>query len=206
MKFSARLHLTLLLSLVILFIWSAIHPRDWFTWTLEVAPVVAAVVVLLVIYRHFRFTPMAYILIWLHAVVLLVGGHYTYAQVPLFDWLSEWLGLERNHYDRLGHFMQGFCPAILAREVLLRASVVRRGGWLFGAVICFCLALSAFYELIEWWVAAATGSAADSFLGTQGDPWDTQWDMCLALIGAVAAQATLGRLHDHSLASLSKTR
>ncbi len=166
---------------------------------LEVAPAVAAAVLLVATFRRFEFTTLAYICIWLHAMILLVGGHYTYAEVPLFNWLRDAMEGSRNHYDRVGHFAQGFFPAIIAREVLVRCSPLRPGRWLAFLVTCVCLAISAAYELFEWWTALATGEAADAFLGTQGDVWDTQWDMALALAGAVMALATLSRLHDRQL-------
>jgi len=190
---------SLLLVLLLVFCWSAIKPHDYFTWLLEVLPAVAAVALLWATRSGFEFTSLAYILIAAHAVILMVGGHYTYAEVPLFDWLRDALGLERNHYDRLGHFAQGFVPAIIAREILLRKSPLKRGKWLFAVVVSFCLSISAFYELIEWWVALATGSAADAFLGTQGDAWDTQWDMFMALLGAVSALLIFQKLHDRQL-------
>lgn len=182
------------------FIWSAIAPKDRFTWLLEVAPALIGLVLLVVTRRRFPLTPLLYGLILAHAVVLMVGGHYTYAEVPLFDGL---LGSERNNYDKLGHFMQGFVPAVLAREILLRLQVVNGRGWLALMVVSICLAFSACYELIEWWVAAATGEGAESFLGTQGYEWDTQSDMALALLGAVSALLTLGRLHDRQLRQLT---
>ena len=182
------------------FIWSAIAPKDRFTWLLEVAPALIGLVLLVVTRRRFPLTPLLYGLILAHAVVLMVGGHYTYAEVPLFDGLC---GSERNNYDKLGHFMQGFVPAVLAREILLRLQVVNGRGWLALMVVSICLAFSACYELIEWWVAAATGEGAESFLGTQGYEWDTQSDMALALLGAVSALLTLGRLHDRQLRQLT---
>ncbi len=182
------------------FIWSAIAPKDRFTWLLEVAPALIGLVLLVVTRRRFPLTPLLYGLILAHAVVLMVGGHYTYAEVPLFDGL---FGSERNNYDKLGHFMQGFVPAVLAREILLRLQVVNGRGWLALMVVSICLAFSACYELIEWWVAAATGEGAESFLGTQGYEWDTQSDMALALLGAVSALLTLGRLHDRQLRQLT---
>jgi len=194
-----RLHVFLLLCFIAVFVWSGIHPHDYFTWLLETFPAMAGAALLISIYSRFRFTTLAYTLICLHAFILCIGGHYTYAQVPLFDWIRDSFELSRNHYDRLGHFMQGFAPAIIAREVLLRKSPLRPGGWTFFMVTCFCLALSAFYELIEWWVAILTGSSSEAFLGTQGDIWDTQWDMCLALIGAIGAQILLSRIHDKML-------
>jgi len=184
---------------------SGIRPHDRFTWVLEVAPILIAVPVLVATYRCFRLTPLAYRLIFLHALVLMIGGHYTYAEVPIGNWLRDGLGLARNHYDRLGHFMQGFVPAIVVRELLLRTSPLRRGRWLFALVTASCLAVSAFYELVEWWTAVATGEAATAFLGTQGDPWDTQWDMFFALVGALAAQVTLARRHDRELAAIGRS-
>ena len=145
-----------------------------------------------------------YTLLAVHALILILGGHYTYAQVPLGFWVQDWLGFARNHYDRLGHFAQGFVPAILVREILLRTSPLRRGRWLFFLVTATCLAISACYELIEWWAALAGGEAADAFLGTQGDVWDTQWDMFLALLGALTAQLLLGRAHDRALVRIMR--
>jgi putative membrane protein len=182
---------------------SGIAPYDRVTWSLEVFPVLIAAPLLLATAARFPLTPLAYTLIAIHALILILGGHYTYAQVPLGFWVQDALGLARNHYDRLGHFAQGFVPAILVREILLRASPLRPGRWLFFLVTATCLAISACYEFIEWWAALAGGVAADAFLGTQGDVWDTQWDMFLALIGAITAQRTLGRVHDRALASLS---
>jgi len=194
---------TALLGAVLLLLgWSAMGPHDRFTWFLEVAPVLIGAPILLGTYARFPLTPLLYTLLAIHAAVLIVGGHYTYAEVPLGFWAQDAFGLARNHYDRIGHFAQGFVPAILARELLLRLTPLQVGKWLFFLVLSVCLAFSAFYELIEWWVAAATGSAAEAFLGTQGDPWDTQWDMFLALIGATIAQLLLSRLHDRQLARL----
>ncbi len=203
---SPRLLLFLGLSAAIALGWSAVAPRDRLTWWLEVAPVLMAAPVLAATYRRFPLTPLAYVLIWLHALILIVGGHYTYAEVPAGDWVRDALGLQRNHYDRLGHFFQGFEPAITAREVFLRATPLRRGGWLFFLVTCFCLAFSAFYELIEWWTALVGEEAADSFLGAQGDVWDSHWDMFLALVGALTALLALSRLHDRQLARIPHPR
>ncbi len=182
---------------------SGIGPKDRFTWLLEVAPVLIGAPVLVATARRFPLTPLLYRLLFLHALVLMLGGHYTYAEVPLGEWAKEAFGFTRNHYDRLGHLMQGFVPAILAREVYLRRSPLGPGAWLRLAVTSFCLAFSALYELIEWAAALATGEAATAFLGTQGDVWDTQWDMFLALCGALLAQALLARLHDRQLARLA---
>ena len=177
-------------------IWSAIRPHDYFTWWLEVFPALIAVIVLSFTYTRFQFTTFVYVLITIHACILFVGGHYTYAEVPLFNWIRDHFHLARNDYDRVGHFAQGFVPALVAREVLLRAKIVAKRGWVFFIVVSICLAVSALYELLEWRVAVATGSAADAFLGTQGDPWDTQEDMATALVGAVAALLTCSRFHD----------
>jgi putative membrane protein len=178
---------------------SAIHPFDWTTWFLEVLPVLIAILLLVATYARFPLTPLLYRLIFLHALILITGGHYTYARVPLGAWFQEAFHFSRNHYDRLGHFAQGFVPAILSREILIRKSPLRSGKWLFFVVVCICLAFSALYELIEWWSAVILGQAATDFLGTQGDPWDTQWDMFMALIGALVAQLLLRRYHDRQL-------
>ena len=191
--------LPLLAFVAAVFFWSAVGPLDRFTWFLEVLPVLVGLPLLAVTYRRFPLTALAYSLIAAHAVILMVGGHYTYAEVPLFNWLRDSLGLARNHYDRLGHFAQGFVPAILAREVLLRRTPLRRGGWLLTIVMSICLAISALYELFEWGVAVATGTAAGAFLGTQGDVWDTQKDMAMCLVGALSALFILSRAHDRSL-------
>jgi putative membrane protein len=196
----------LLAAVVCVFLWSGWSPKDRLTWILEVFPVIGAVPFLVATRRRFPLTTLAYGLIAVHAIILMIGGRYTYAEVPLFDWIRDAFDLARNHYDRLGHFAQGFVPAIVAREILLRRAVLRRGGWLFFLVTCVCLAISAVYELIEWGTAAATGSAADAFLGTQGDLWDTQKDMLLAAIGAVTAQLTLTSTHDRQIDALCSTR
>ena len=181
---------------------SFVGPHDRTTWYLEAFPILIGAPLLVVTYRRFPLTPLVYRLLFLHALILLLGAHYTYALVPLGDRLRDALELARNPYDRIGHLAQGFVPAILVRELLLRCTPLRRGGWLFLLVTSVCLAFSALYELIEWWAAVALGQAADSFLGTQGDVWDTQWDMFLALIGAMTAQLLLARLHDRQLAGL----
>lgn len=181
------------------FIWSAINPHDYIIWFLEVLPAVAGFMIILFTYRRFRLTDMLYWLILLHAVILMIGGHYTYAEVPLFNLIRDKYELSRNHYDKVGHFAQGFIPAIIAREILIRASPLKPGKWLFFIVICICLAISAVYELIEWWVAVVSETAADAFLGTQGYVWDTQSDMALALLGALIALVFLGKYHDRQL-------
>ena len=187
------------LTLVALVV-SGVGPYDRTTWYLEVAPVVIGAAILIPTYRRFPLTPMLYRLIFVHALVLILGGHYTYARVPPGFWAQDLFDLARNHYDRFAHFVQGFVPALLAREVLVRKSPLRPGGWLFFLVVCVCLAFSATYELLEWAAAVAGGSAADEFLGTQGDVWDTQWDMFMALLGAITAQLALSRVHDRELA------
>jgi len=192
----------LLVAALALLVISGIRPEDRFTWVLEVAPVVAAVPILVATYRRFPLTPLVYRLLFFHALVLMLGGHYTYAETPPGFWFRDLFGLARNHYDRFGHFVQGFVPAILVREVLRRRAGLSPGGWLFFLVTSVCLAVSAAYELIEWATALATGSAAMAFLGTQGDVWDTQWDMFLALCGALTAQLTLARVQDRQLARM----
>jgi len=194
-----RFHLVLLSCLAAVFVWSAVHPHDYFTWFLEVLPAIIGTSVLLYVYPRFRFTLLAYTLMAIFMVILMVGGHYTYAEVPLGFWVRDALGISRNHFDRLGHFFQGVTPAIAAREILLRKSPLKKGGWLFFIVVCIALAISACYEFMEWGVSVATGSAADAFLGTQGDVWDTQWDMFLAFNGAIVGQLVLGKLHDRQL-------
>ena len=180
----------------ITFVWSGIDPKDLFTWILEVLPALIGGLLLAVTYNSFRLTPLLYFFILLHCIVLMVGGHYTYAEVPLFDGL---FGSERNNYDKIGHFFQGFVPALLAREILIRKKIVNGNFWLAFVVISICLAFSAFYELIEWWVAVGTGENAEAFLGTQGYMWDTQSDMGLALLGAVCSVLILSAAHDRQL-------
>ena len=181
---------------------SGIAPQDRVTWFLEVAAVLIAAFLLLATREKFPFTTLAYVLICVHGLILIVGAAYTYAQVPAGHWVQEWLGLQRNPYDRLGHFAQGFIPAIVVREILIRTFRLAPGGFLFFVTLCICLAVSAFYELIEWWTALALGQGAEHFLGTQGDEWDTQWDMFLALVGAAASQLILSRLHDRQIRAL----
>lgn len=185
---------------------SALAPYDRVTWWMEVAPVLVAAPVLIATHRRFPLTPLLQVLIAAHALVLIVGGTWTYARVPLGFWLQDVLALDRNPYDRIGHLMQGFVPAIAAREILLRHRVLRAGGWLFFVVTCVCLAISAVYELIEWAAAVALGQGAEAFLGTQGDPWDTQSDMAMALLGALLAQLLLGGWHGRQLARLGGLR
>jgi putative membrane protein len=183
----------------IVLIWSGVAPKDYLTWALEVAPAVIGFFILMVTRNSFPLTCLTYTLILFHCVVLMVGGHYTYAEVPLFDWLRDWFDLERNNYDKVGHFVQGFVPAIVAREILIRKQVVSGKGWLAFIIVSVCLAISAFYELIEWWVAIMSGESAEAFLGTQGYIWDTQSDMMYALTGAIVALLLLSRWHDEQL-------
>ena len=196
---SSRQPLLLLGLGAIALVVSGVNPHDRATWWLEISPILLAVPVLVATGRRFRFTPLVYWRIFLHALILMLGGHYTYARVPLGLWVQEALHLGRNHYDRLGHFAQGFVPALVVREVLLRCTLLRRGGWLFFLVTCVCLATSAFYEFIEWWAALLLRQGADAFLGTQGDPWDTQWDMFMAFTGALLAQLLLAGAQDRQL-------
>lgn len=192
----------LLAAVLLVLVWSGIAPHDRFTWFLEVAPVLLGVPVVLLTAKRFPLTPLVCILLALHACILMVGGKYTYAEVPLGYWVGALMGWTRNNYDKLGHFAQGFVPAIVAREILLRRSPLTRGKWLAFLVICICLAISATYELVEWRTAVGTGEAADAFLGTQGDPWDTQEDMAMALVGSIVALVTLSRVHDRQLERL----
>ncbi len=185
-------------------LWSAINPRDRLTWLLEVAPALLAILALALSYSRFRLTPLAYWLILLHSVILMIGGHYTYAEVPAFNWLRDYFDLARNNYDKVGHLAQGFIPAIIAREILLRRQVVNGRRWLNVLIVCICLAISACYELIEWLVALLSGEAADAFLGTQGDIWDTQSDMALALLGAILALLLLTGTHDRQLSKIGE--
>ena len=195
--------LILLLTDAVVLVASGIHPKDRLTWWLEVAPFLVALPVLLLTYRRMRLTNLAYGLIALHACVLFVGGHYTYAEVPLGFWAQSVFGWTRNNYDRLGHFFQGFVPALVTREVLLRATPLRRGGWLFFLTVCVCLAGSATYELLEWRAAVGLGQSADAFLGTQGDPWDTQEDMATALVGAILALVLFSGAQDRAMLRLN---
>lgn len=194
-----RIHLALFAGVAAVFVWSAMGPRELHTWFLEVFPAAAAAPVLVWMYRRYRFSTLVYTLIAIHAAILMVGGHYTYAEVPLFNWLCDAWGLDRNYYDRVGHFAQGFIPAMIAREVLLRKTALPRGKMLAFLVVCICMAISAWYEILEFAIAKIIGDSAENFLGTQGDPWDTQWDMTFALAGSAAALALLSRWHDRQL-------
>lgn len=192
-------HLTLLIAGLFALVVSAIGAYDRFTWFLEVAPAIIGMVALTATYRRFQFTNLVYTLIFIHALILMLGGHYTYAKVPLGFWMQETFHFSRNHYDRIGHFAQGFVPAMIAREIFIRRKVINGAGWRAFLIVCFCLAFSAFYELIEWRTSVMSGEAADAFLGTQGDVWDTQIDMFLALVGSISALALLGRVQDSQL-------
>jgi len=194
-----KLHMALLCSLAIIFCWSLVGCADFFIWCLEAFPVVIAAGVILFFYRLIRLTNICYVLIWIHAIILLIGAHYTYAEVPLFNWLRDAFELSRNHYDRLGHFFQGFAPAIVIREVLMLATPLKRGKWLSFIIVCICLAISSVYEMLEWAVAEITSTGVEAFLGTQGDVWDSQKDMALCLIGAIASLILLSKLHDKQL-------
>jgi len=197
------LHLALLSLWTVALAASAYHSYDLFTWILEVFPAVIGIGLLIVTYRRFRLTDLLYVLIFVHSLILILGGHYSYARVPLGFWMENLFGFTRNNYDRIGHFAQGFVPAIIARELFLRHKVVRRGAWMVTVIILVCLGISAIYELFEWRTAVFSGSAAEAFLGTQGDPWDTQEDMFTAGIGASAALLLLSRVHDRALSRLT---
>ena len=186
------------------FVWSAIEPKDYFTWFLEVLPALIGLGFIIWTRSSFPLTSLTYLLILIHCIILMVGGHYTYAEVPLFDSIAEWMGSSRNNYDKVGHLAQGFVPAIVAREILIRQSVISTRAWLNFFIISFCLGFSAFYELIEWWTALAAGEDAEAFLGTKGYIWDTQSDMGMALIGAITALLLLSRFHDKQLRSIDR--
>ena len=184
---------------LIVLVWSGINPKDYPTWALEVSPAVIGLIVLVATDSRFPLTPLVYTFILIHCIVLMVGGHYTYAEVPLFDYLKPVLGFERNNFDKLGHFLQGFVPALITREILIRKAVIASVKWRNFFIVCFCLAFSALYEVIEWAVAVISGTGAEAFLGTQGYVWDTQSDMAFALFGAIIALALLGRYHDRQI-------
>ena len=198
-----RLGLGLVAIVLAVLVWSGIRPHDRFTWFMEVFPVLLGLPVLLATHRRFPLTPLLMVLLAIHACILMLGGKYTYAEVPLGNWVRDAFGMARNHYDRVGHFAQGFVPAILAREILWRRSPLRGSRWLAFVVVSICLAFSACYEFLEWWTALASGEGATAFLGTQGDVWDTQWDMFLALVGATTAMLTLSGLHERQLRELT---
>ncbi|MBY0754039.1 DUF2238 domain-containing protein [Clostridium sardiniense] len=194
-----KFHLLLLLTLIGVFIWSAINPKDLFTWFLEILPALIGSLVLIYLYPKYKFSNFLYLLIWIHSIILIVGGHYTYAEMPVFNLIRDTFGLSRNYYDRLGHFAQGFIPAIIVREVLIKNEVLNKKKYLSFIVICICLTISASYELLEFGVARVTGDSAESFLGTQGDIWDTQWDMLMALVGSITSLSLLKSYHDKKL-------
>jgi putative membrane protein len=200
----SRLHVFLLVSLFGVLVWSAIKPHDYFTWFLEVLPAVLAVGILAFYYNRFRFSNLVYVIVWFHCIVLIVGGKYTYAEMPLFEYFKDVFGWTRNNYDKVGHFMQGFSPALIAREVFIRKNIVGGKWWTFFLAICVPLAFSAFYELVEWWVAVATGDSAESFLGTQGYQWDTQTDMFMCLAGSILALTFLSYRQDKQISVLMK--
>lgn len=184
------------------FIWSAINPKDLFTWFLEVFPAIIALITLALTYKNFKLTPLVYTLILTHCIILMVGGHYTYAQVPAFDFIKEFLNQDRNNYDKLGHIAQGLIPAMIAREIIIRKNMISIEAWRNFFIVCFCLAFSAFYELIEWWIAVLSNEASNDFLGTQGYIWDTQSDMAWALFGAIIALIFLRKYHDKQLKNI----
>ncbi len=197
---ASRFPCFLLAAVSAVLVWSGIAPHDRFTWWLEVAPALVGLAILIPTHRRFPLTPLVSTLIALHMIILCIGGKYTYARVPLGDWVRDAFHLSRNHYDRLGHFAQGFVPAMIARELFIRWTVIASPRWRAFLIVCVCLAISACYELVEWLVAIVSGEAGDAFLGTQGDMWDTQTDMALALVGAVCALLFLGKWHDAQLA------
>lgn len=201
MKHQKKFHLFLLLSLVPAFAWSSYGAKGGLDWWIQISPIVIALPVLLVTYPWFRFTPLAYILIWIYFILLLIGAHYNYAE-PFFEWLKQTFHLKRNNFDRLCHFMQGFVPAIVAREFLLRRTRLLPGKKLFFIVISICIGAAALFEILEWWGAVLTGRSSSSFLGTQGDVWDTQKDMFSCFIGSVASMLLLSRLHNRELAKI----
>lgn len=200
---SKPLEVTWISVFAVVLVWSGIEPKDTTTWMLEVAPAIVGAAIMLATRKRFPLTRLVYALILIHCVILMVGGHYTYAEVPAGDWFRDLFEPPRNNYDKLGHLAQGFIPAMIAREVVIRLDVFNSAAWRNFFIVCFCLAVSAFYELIEWWVALTSDEAADAFLGTQGYVWDTQSDMFVALIGAVLALLLLSRLHDRQLAEFA---
>jgi putative membrane protein len=194
-----KYHATLLMIFAAVFVWSGINPHDYFTWFLEIFPAIIGLVVLALTYKKFKLTNLLYTLILIHSIILMVGGHYTYAEVPLFDWLREAFDQGRNNYDKVGHFAQGFIPAMITREILLRHKVVNGRAWLNIFIVTMSMAISVSYEFIEWFVAELSGESAESFLGTQGYIWDTQSDMLYATIGAIMALILLSKIHDQLL-------
>ncbi len=183
---------------------SGIHPHDYFTWILEVFPGIFALILLMFTFKKFQFTYLTYVFILVHCYILFIGGHYTYAQVPLFDWVKEVFHQSRNNYDKVGHFAQGFIPAMVVRELFIRLEVVKRGSWLSFVTVCVCLSISACYELFEWLVAVVSGQSSEAFLGTQGDIWDTQSDMLFALIGAMCMVLFMSKIQDRMILRMKK--
>jgi putative membrane protein len=198
----SRTNAALLVLFFAVLVWSAVRPHDYFTWLMEVFPAIIGIALIAATHRRFPLTPLLLTLLTLHAIILMVGGHYTYAEVPLGFWMERAFHLGRNDYDRIGHFAQGFVPALIAREIFIRRDVVRSRGWLYAIIVLICLGISAAYELVEWISAISAGSSADAFLGTQGDPWDTQEDMATALVGAMVAPVVLGKWHDRQIARM----
>lgn len=198
-NFVSWFHVFLLVSLAGVLVWSAIKPHDYFTWFLEVLPALMAVAIFAFFYNRFRFTNLVYTIVWFHCIVLMVGGKYTYAEMPLFDYIGNAFGWTRNNYDKVGHFMQGFSPALIAREVFIRNKIVNGKWWTFFLAVAVPLAFSAFYEFIEWWISVLTGSAGDSFLGTQGYVWDTQTDMFMCFTGSIISLLLLSRVQDKQI-------
>lgn len=194
-----KLHAWLLGSYALVFAWSLYHPRDYFTWFLEVLPGLIGLSILAYTYNRFRFSNMVYVVIWIHCIILTIGAKYTYAEVPLFNWIRDEFGLMRNNYDKVGHFYQGFGPALIMREMFLRLNIVKRGKWMVALIILSLLGLAAIYELIEWWVAVAIGQSADAFIGAQGYEWDTQSDMFMCLLGSLVSLGFLAKWHDRAL-------
>jgi putative membrane protein len=201
---STKSGIALLVAVLAALAVSAIHPFSYKVWLMESCPVMIGAVLILATWRRFPLTPLLCWLIAIHSIILIIGAHYTYSKAPIGFWIQDVFDMARNPWDRVGHFAQGFAPAILAREILIRTSPLRPGKWLFFLVVCVCLAFSAFYELVEWWAAIGSGDGSPEFLGTQGDVWDAQWDMLLALVGAILAQLLLSRLHDRQLARLPR--
>jgi putative membrane protein len=201
----SRTNAALLVLFFAALVWSAVRPHDYFTWIMEVFPAIVGIALIAATHRRFPLTPLLLTLLTLHAIILMVGGHYTYAEVPLGFWMERAFHLTRNDYDRVGHFAQGFVPALVAREIFIRRAVVRSRGWLYAIVVLICLGISAAYELVEWITAISAGSSADAFLGTQGDPWDTQEDMATALVAAMIAPLVMGRWQDRQIAQMTST-
>ncbi|HET8708008.1 MAG TPA: DUF2238 domain-containing protein [Pseudomonadales bacterium] len=196
--------LTLLAVWLAAFVVSGIQPYDRLTWLMEVMPAILGVLLMIYTWRKFPLTTLLYVVILIHSLILMLGGHYTYARTPLGEWWKEWFGFQRNNYDRLGHIAQGFIPALITREILLRASPLQVGGWLNFLTVTVCMAISVAYEFIEWWAALLLGQGADEFLATQGDIWDTQWDMFLCTIGAISAVVLLSAWHNRMIDRLQK--